>query len=364
MSLAPYDAVVLLSFGGPERADDVLPFLRRVTAGRGIPDERLEVVGQHYYTLGGCSPVNEQGRALREALHAELASRGLDVPVHFGNRNWAPELVDALRDAAVGGAGRVLVVTTSAYASYSSCRQYRENLADAVAAAGADLPDGFAVDKVRPYWNAPAFADVVTAHTLDAVRDAQARGALDGTRIVYVTHSIPDAMAATSGSPDDRGAYVRDHEALAAHVSAAVAREVGRDVPADLVYCSRSGRPQDPWLEPDVNDHLRAVAADGAASVVVVPLGFLSDHMEVVWDLDHEAAATAAEVGLTMTRVPTVGTDPRFVAGLADLVVERAAEARGEAVDPLVRLGAPRPSVCARDCCPNPRGERPALCGR
>lgn len=356
--LQPYDAVVIVSFGGPERTEDVLPFLRRVTAGRGIPDARLEVVGRHYYTLGGRSPVNDQGRALQAALGHELDRRGVGVPVHFGNRNWAPELVDALRAAHDDGARRLLAVLTSAYPSYSSCRQYRENLAEAVAALAAE-GRRLDVDKVRPYWNAPAFADVMTRHTLAAVAELPTGAE---ARLVFVTHSVPTSMADGSGAPDERGAYVADHRLLADHISAAVA-EAGRPLDSALVYCSRSGRPTDPWLEPDVNDHLRALADEGVTTAVVVPIGFVSDHMEVVWDLDHEARATAESLGMRLVRVPTVGTDPEFVSGLADLVEERAAEARGDDIAPTAVVGAPRPSRCPAGCCPNLRGPRPALCG-
>ena len=357
----PYDAVLVLSFGGPERPEDVLPFLRQVTAGRGIPDERLAVVGQHYYDRGGRSPVNDLGRALVAELRDELGLRGVDLPVALGNRNWSPWLVDTLRTLHEAGARRVVTVLTSAFSSYSSCRQYRENLADAVselAAEGRVLD----VDKVRVYATHPGFARTMASLTADTAA-ALPREVLPSTRLVHVTHSIPRWMQDSSGPADAPDvSYRHQHEQLAALVDTTVEERLSVPVPSSLAYCSRSGPPSQPWLEPDINDQLEVLATEGVSDVLVAPIGFVSDHMEVVYDLDTEAMATAERLGLRLHRVPTVGTHPDFVAGLADLVLERAAQARGEEVErPAVAPG-PLWSTCPPGCCRG-RSERPALCG-
>lgn len=377
--LAPYDAILLLSFGGPEQPDEVLPFLQNVTAGRGIPQERLEEVAQHYLKKGGRSPINDQNRALVAALSSDLARRGLACPVLWGNRNWTPYLTDTLRAAADDALRRVLVILTSAYSSYSSCRQYREDLAAALLTLNAEGRE-LRVDKVRPYFNSPAFAEVMTDSTLAAVLRLPAE-ARDRARLLFVTHSVPDAMndASGVGAGGHGGAYRAQHLDLATELAGRLARRLagqpgfaespGVAVPDwDLVYCSRSGPPAQPWLEPDINDHLEELARGGVigpqAGVVVVPIGFVSDHMEVVFDLDDEAAATAEKLRVPFVRAATVGTDPRFVAGLVDLALERAGQARGEAVSaPVVGdLGA-RPAVCPIGCCRNLRADRPAACG-
>ncbi len=362
--LRPYDAVLLLSFGGPEQPDDVMPFLENVTRGRGIPRERLESVAEHYHHFGGRSPINDQNRALLAALRAELDGRGLDLPLLWGNRNWDPYVTDTLREAHEAGHRRLLVVATSAYSSYSGCRQYREDLGAALvtlAAEGREL----AVDKVRVYYNHPGFV----APNVDAVLDGLARLRTDAglaedadVRVLFVTHSVPDAMDEVSGPSGH--AYTRQHRDVCATVADEVARRRGTPTAWELVYCSRSGPPSQPWLEPDVNDRLAQVHADGAAGVVVVPIGFVSDHMEVVYDLDTEAAETAAGLGLPFVRAASVGTDPRFVTGLVDLLVERAAAERGERPQrPATGALGPSHDVCPVGCCRNLRGERPAACG-
>ncbi|XVX18799.1 ferrochelatase [Actinomycetota bacterium] len=362
--LAPYDGILLLSFGGPESAEEIIPFLRRVTAGKGIPDERLAVVGEHYHLFGGRSPINDQNRALLAALRTELDARGSDVPLLWGNRNAAPFTSEALTEAAERGLGRVVTVVTSAYPSYSSCRQYREDLAVAV----QEVTDGGApapvVDKVRPYALHPGFSRTNARLVREAVASVADAG--EGLRLLFVTHSIPDAMDEMSGPGDGEGReYSREHVALAAAIRDEVNAALGLDLQGELVFCSRSGPPHQPWLEPDVNDRLAELAAEGASTVVLAPIGFVSDHMEVVYDLDTEARATCERLGLEMVRVPTVGTDPEFVAGLVDLLEERAAEARGEPVTPAQWPDVPaRPSVCDPGCCPNLRAHRPALCGR
>lgn len=361
-ALAPYDALVLLSFGGPEAPDEVMPFLRRVTAGRGIPDERLVSVAKHYYDFGGVSPINDQCRDLQAALHAELRRRGNATPVLWGNRNGEPFLVDTLREAYDEGARRVLVVTTSAYSCYSSCRQYREDIAaaqDQLREEGRDL----SVDKIRPYAAHPSFARVNTRLVTDAVR-AIDQPDDEKLRLVFVTHSIPEAMDDTSGPGDGEGnLYEHQHDEIAHVIMDEAGATLDRDLKGALVFCSRSGAPGQPWLEPDVNDHLRELAARGVTDVVVAPIGFVSDHMEVKYDLDTEARETADELGLRMRRVPTVGIDAEFVSGLIDLTQERAAQARGEQVVPAAWPGAAMPPVCAPGCCPNLRMDKRAACG-
>ncbi|MFJ5927326.1 ferrochelatase [Kitasatospora sp. NPDC092948] len=364
---APYDALLLLSFGGPEGPEDVVPFLENVTRGRGIPKERLTEVGKHYFLFGGVSPINEQNRELLAALRKDFADHGLDLPVHWGNRNWAPYLVDTLREIADAGHRRVLVLATSAYAGYSGCRQYRENLADALARLAAEGRPELTVDKLRHFYNHPGFVQPMIDATLAAL-DRLPDGARETARLAFTTHSIPTAMAETSGAPDDPargtpgGAYVAQHLDVARLIADAVAERTGvADRPWQLVYQSRSGAPHIPWLEPDICDHLEAQHADGAAAVVMVPIGFVSDHMEVKYDLDTEAVAKAAELGLPVARAATVGADPRFAAAVRELVLERAAVGRGEPVTRCA-LGALGPShdLCATACCPNPRAPRPA----
>ncbi len=357
--LQPYDAVLLLSFGGPEAPDEVMPFLRRVTAGRGIPDERLAEVGHHYDLFGGRSPINDQNRALIRSLEGELADRDIHLPVLWGNRNSPPFLVDTLREAAGRGLHRIVVVTTSAYSSYSSCRQYRENLAEAV---GAVRDEGLVVeiDKIGPYARRTPFVSTNARLVVDAMR-AHAEVPDEELALLFVTHSIPDSMDETSGPGDSEGRlYQEQHHAVADAITEAVQQQLGRALVPEVVYCSRSGPPTQPWLEPDINDRLAELAKEGVRVVVVAPVGFVSDHMEVVYDLDTEAMETAGELGLTLVRVPTVGIDPAFVSGLVDLVVERAEEARGGAAPTGPGV---RPSVCLPGCCPNLRAARPALCG-
>jgi ferrochelatase len=362
--LMPYDGILLLSFGGPEKPEDVMPFLRIVTAGRGIPDERLAVVAEHYQSFGGKSPINDQNRLLLAALRSELDRRELTTPVLWGNRNFDPFVVDTLREAHEAGMRRLVTIVTSAYTSYSSCRQYREDLAAAVATL-AEEGCQIEVDKVRPYFNHPGFSRANARGVTEAVRGLGQR-ADDEVRLVFVTHSIPEAMDDTSGPGDGEGnAYRREHLALAAAITEEVNATLGLELDHELVFCSRSGPPSQPWLEPDVNDALRSLAAAGVRTVVVAPIGFVSDHMEVRFDLDTEAAQTAAAAGLEMVRVPTVGTDPEFVSGLVDLVLERAALARGSAsvLSPTWPSHEVSPPVCRPGCCPNLRAAKPALCG-
>jgi ferrochelatase len=355
---APYDAVLLVSFGGPEGPEEVVPFLENVTRGRGIPRERLAEVGQHYHAFGGRSPINDQNRAFLAALREDLAGAGLVLPVYWGNRNWDPYLVDTVRQMAADGVTRAACFVTSAYSSYSSCRQYRENLYDAVAGVeGAPV-----LDKLRHYFNHPGFVEPMVDATLAALAELP-DDVRESAHLTFVTHSIPEVMNAGSGP--DGGAYVDQHRSVTEEVVERVRQETGRRHRHQLVFCSRSGPPQVPWLEPDINDHLETLHEQGAAAVVMVPIGFVSDHMEVLYDLDTEALATADKLGLPVTRAATAGLDPRFVATVRDLLLERAAVERGEEVD---RASLGRwPACwdrCPAGCCPNPRAERPALAGR
>ncbi|MEU3456786.1 ferrochelatase [Micromonospora sp. NPDC006766] len=308
-----YDALVLVSFGGPERPEDVRPFLQNVTRGRGVPPERLDEVVQHYLHFGGVSPINQQCRELLAAIRADFAANGVDLPVYWGNRNWDPMLADTVALMRDDGVRRALAFVTSAYGGYSSCRQYQEDIAAARAAVGPDAP---VIEKLRQFWDHPGF---VQPHA-DAVRAALAQldpARRDSTRLVFTAHSIPTSMAVTAGPHGGR--YTAQLEETARLVHAAAAP----DLPYDLVWQSRSGPPQVPWLEPDINDHLATLAGQGVTGVVVSPIGFVSDHLEVVWDLDTEALETAKQLGLDYARAGTPGTDPRFVAMVRELVLER-----------------------------------------
>ncbi|MFJ2440078.1 ferrochelatase [Streptomyces sp. NPDC087658] len=362
---SPYDALLLLSFGGPEGPDDVVPFLENVTRGRGIPKERLKEVGQHYFLFGGVSPINEQNRALLDALRKDFAGHGVDLPVHWGNRNWAPYLTDTLREMTRDGHRRIAVLATSAYASYSGCRQYREDLAGALATLEAEGLTPPRVDKLRHYFNHPGFVgpmvDGVLASLADLPEEVRA-----GAHLAFTTHSIPDASADTSGPVEEHGgggAYVAQHLDVARVIVDAVREETGIEYPWRLVYQSRSGAPHIPWLEPDICDHLETLRDEGVPAVVMAPIGFVSDHMEVLYDLDTEATAKAAELGLPVRRSATVGADPRFAAAVRDLLLERAAVERGLEVErcALGALGAGH-DLCPVGCCPA-RAPKPAAAG-
>jgi ferrochelatase len=354
---SPYDALLLVSFGGPEKPEDVVPFLENVTRGRGIPRERLEEVGEHYFLFGGRSPINDQNREFLAALREDLAGNGIDLPVYWGNRNWDPYLKDTLAQMAADGVTRAACFVTSAYASYSGCRQYRENLF----AAASEVDGAPRLDKLRHYFNHPGFIDAMVDATLAALADLRDVDR-DDAQLVFVTHSIPESM--DEGSGPGGHAYVGQHRAVAAEIVERVRLETGHRHAHDLVYCSRSGAPHIPWLEPDINDHLEDLARRGGPAVVVVPIGFVSDHMEVVYDLDTEAAATAEKLGLTFVRAATAGIDPRFVTMVRDLLLERAAVERGEDVARAVEGVLPACwDVCPVGCCPNPRGPLPTLAG-
>jgi ferrochelatase len=363
-SLAPYDAVLLLSFGGPEKPEDVLPFMRNVTRGKGIPEERLVEVSQHYALFGGRSPINDQNRALLAALRAEMDARGIDTPLVWGNRNWEPFTEGALADLRAAGTGRVLSLVTSAYGSYSGCRQYREHVAQALAAAAgldetpqdAEAAAGVRVDKLRHYFNHPGFLRANADAVVEAFGELAGRTGRPVAELVaeapllFVTHSIPLAMEA--GSAAARPGYVAQHEDACRQVADLVAADLGAAPAWSLAFCSRSGPPSQPWLEPDINDVLAERAAAGTTAVVMSPIGFVSDHMEVAYDLDTEAMATSKDLGITAVRAGSASTRAPFVAGLVDLLLERAAAERGE--DPeRVTAGAfdAWPDRCAVGCC-------------
>jgi len=341
-----YDAVLIVSFGGPESRDEVIPFLENVLRGRNVPRERMLAVAEHYYHFGGVSPINLQIRELIAALQAELAQHGPKLPVYWGNRNWRPMLAETLRHMRKDGVRRALAFVTSAYSSYSGCRQYREDILRAQSEVGASAPEAVPqgvpeIDKLRVFFNHPGFIEATEDRLRDALRelpvDARER---DNVQVVYTAHSIPVSMSNTSD-------YVRQLEEVRKLVSERL--QITNDA---LVYQSRSGAPGQPWLEPDVLDHLREVKAQGLASAIVLaPIGFISDHMEVLYDLDVEARELCHSLGLPMARAKTVGVHPKFVAMIRDLIVERMnPESERRA---LGSLGA-RQDVCAMDCCPAP----------
>jgi protoporphyrin/coproporphyrin ferrochelatase len=345
----PYDAILLLSFGGPEGPDDVMPFLENVVRGRGVPRERLLAVAEHYHHFGGVSPINAQNKALLAAVGPELAAHGIDLPVYWGNRNWHPMIEDTVGQMAADGVRRALVFATSAYTSYSGCRQYRDDIDRAAAAVGPGAPR---LDKIRHYFNHPGFIEANAAAVRAALAELPA-DVRDSALLVYTAHSIPSAMNDIAGPPERGGRlYSRQLDEAARLVTEAVRPGGGYD----LCWQSRSGPPSVPWLEPDVNDRLAELAKDGVQAVVVSPIGFVSDHVEVLWDLDAEAAETAERLGLAFARAATVGTDPAFVAMVRELIAERL-----DGATPRRALGDWGPSWddCPLGCCPT-RAPAPA----
>jgi ferrochelatase len=336
-----YDAILLISFGGPERREDVMPFLENVTRGRNIPQERLLEVAEHYYHFGGKSPINDQCRELITALRRELDEHGIGLPIYWGNRNWDPFLADTLRQMRSDGVKHALGLVTSAYSSYSGCRQYRENVAAAQAAVGEGAP---VVDKLRVFYNHPGFVEASALRVREALAQwpESERAAV---RFVATAHSIPSSMAQTS----DYEKQLRETTRL---VAEALCFEQW-----DLVYQSRSGPPNQPWLEPDILDHLKNLHAAGVRHVIVAPLGFISDHLEVLYDLDTEAQALAGELGMRMVRAATVGTHPVFIGMLRQLIAERLSPSEEKLA--IGQFG-PNHDVCPLDCCPAPqRAGRP-----
>jgi protoporphyrin/coproporphyrin ferrochelatase len=338
-----YDAILLVSFGGPEQPADVIPFLERVTAGRNIPLERLAEVAEHYYHFGGKSPINDQCRMLIEALRQELDSASIKLPIYWGNRNWHPLLEDTLRQMYKEGVRRALALMTSAYSSYSGCRQYRENIVAAQQALGSEAP---IVDKIRVFYNHPGFITACADRVKEAV--SQLNSGDRPARLVATAHSIPSSMAETS-----------NYERQLRETTRLVA-EAANLKDWDLVYQSRSGPPSQPWLAPDILDHLRDLKARGVDDIVIAPVGFISDHMEVLYDLDTEARDLAHELGLKVVRAATVGTHPAFVLALRQLIQERLEPGAA----PRLAVGAygPNHDICPPNCCPAPvRAGRPPV---
>ncbi len=374
-----YDAFLLLSFGGPEGPDDVLPFLENVTRGRGVPAERLAEVAARYQAYGGVSPINAQCRDMLGAIGAALRAAGIGLPLYWGNRNWHPFIDDTVRQMKTDGVRRAIAFVTSAYSSYSACRQYLDDIDRAVATVQAEGGHGAPrIDKIRPYFNHPGFIEPFAAAVADALAGLPA-AAQAGARLVFTAHSVPMGMAAASGSPSagtaapgaPGGRYATELREASRLIAERVRGSSFPSLPFDLVFQSRSGPPSVPWLEPDVNDHLAALAKgtlpdgtplpEGApTAVVAVPVGFVSDHMEVVYDLDVEAAQTAASLGLAFARANAPGPTARFAAMAAELVAERVSGAPALALGDL-GLGAFAGGAdgCPADCCRYPPA-RPA----
>jgi ferrochelatase len=328
--MPPCDAFLLVSFGGPEGRDDVMPFLRTVTAGRNVPAERLAAVADHYYDFGGVSPINGQCRDLLAAIERSFAAAAIELPLYWGNRNWDPYLADTLRTMARDGVRHAIAFATSAFSSFSGCRQYLDDIERARAQVGQEAP---AVIKIPPYYRQPGFIASFTAAAAAGFRS------LPDAELVFTAHSVPESMAAASGPSG--GAYPAQLAEAAGLVAGGLTKaRLGRS-DWHLAYQSRSGPPTVRWLEPDIGDCLAGLARDGKKSVVVVPIGFVSDHMEVVHDLDIEAAETAGELGLTMFRAATPGTSTNFVSMITELVREYTTEASGP----------DRLEFCREGCC-------------
>jgi protoporphyrin/coproporphyrin ferrochelatase len=324
-----YDALLVVSFGGPERMEDVIPFLENVLRGRNVPRERMLKVARHYELFGGISPINQQNRALIEALQKELDAAGPTLPIYWGNRNWHPLLPDTIRQMTADGVKRALAFVTSAYSSYSSCRQYLQNIADAQSEVGPQAPR---VEKLRAFYNHPLFIEANVDHIRAALNQLDDPSA---AHLVFTAHSIPESMAANC-----------DYALQLAETGSLIAQALSSEN-WKLVYQSRSGSPAQPWLGPDVSDHLRALSQAGVTNVVVAPIGFVSDHMEVVYDLDVEALALAKEIGISMVRARTAGTHPAFVKMIRELMLERITN------EPARFVGShgPRLNFCLPDCC-------------
>ena len=357
-----YDAILLTSFGGPEAVDEVMPFLERVTAGRGVPRERLELVAEHYLHFDGVSPINDQNRALLSKMRAEFSLRGLELPIYWGNRNSEPYFANTLKQIYEDGHRKILTFVTSAYSSYSGCRQYRENLA--LALLESELEGKLSIDKVRHYFDHPGFVKPFAEGLITSLEQAKSAGLHNGDiKIYFTTHSIPMSMAETSGPETSRGknmggSYVAQHLATAKEIMKLVEEKLGSPQPEwELVYQSRSGAPTIPWLEPDINDAIVESSSLGIKGVILAPIGFISDHLEVVWDLDNEAKTTAEAHSLFFSRVPTPGIDEKFVKAIVDLIEERVSGASAQSLSDL----GPWPGVCEVNCCPNPRGSLPAV---
>lgn len=327
-----YDAVLVVSFGGPEGMDDVIPFLENVLRGRNVPLERMRAVASHYEMFGGISPINRANRNLIAALKKELEAKGPQLPVYFGNRNWHPLLPDTMRQMAADGVKRALAFVTSAYSSYSSCRQYLENISQACARVGENAPR---VDKIRPFFNHPLFIEANIAQTKAALDEIPPERRAS-TPIAFTAHSIPQSMASNC-----------DYEEQLIEVSCLVASALGHER-WKLVYQSRSGAPSQPWLGPDICEHLESLGTVGTTDLVIAPIGFVSDHMEIIYDLDTQASQLCQEIGIRMVRARTAGTHPSFIKMVRELIVERVSSIEGRA---FVGTLGPRPDVCPAVCC-------------
>lgn len=336
-SSAPhYDAILVLSFGGPEKREDVIPFLENVLRGKPVPRERLLEVAEHYYHFGGVSPINQQCSELITSLRKELDAHALHMPIYWGNRNWTPYLNDTMIQMKRDGVKRALTYVTSGFSCYSGCRQYRENISAALAQPEAE---GLQIDKLRVFYNHPDFIAVLAEQVGEAIGEFLEE-ARDNVHIAFTAHSIPLSMSTTS-----------DYEKQLRESCRLVAEQL--NIPEShwkLVYQSRSGRPQDPWLEPDILDHLRDCKSSGIDKVVISPIGFLSDHMEVLYDLDDEARRFCDEQSIFMVRAGTPGNHPRFVGMVRKLIQERVSGSSRECAG----LFPPNHDVCPVDCCPAP----------
>ena len=338
-----FDALLFLSFGGPEGPEEVRPFLENVTRGRDVPPERLDEVAEHYHHFGGVSPINRLNREIIAALEAELREQGRELPIYWGNRNWHPMVEDTVARMADDGVGEALVFATSAWGGYSGCTQYHEDIARARQAVGERAPN---LVKLRQFFDHPLFVEA----NADAVRRAQADLGDPEARLVFTAHSIPQRADDRPG-PDGRPAWYSRQVHEAARL---VAAELGVDG-YDVVWQSRSGPAHVPWLEPDVVDHIEELHAKGVGSVVVSPIGFVSDHLEVVWDLDNEAAEKAAELGMGFRRAGTAGDDPRFAKMIVELIGEHTAEVRPRKLSLLPAAGCGRNGeACPPGCCAPP----------
>ncbi len=329
-----YDAILIVGFGGPERREDVMPFLENVTRGRNVPRERLLGVAEHYDHFGGKSPINDQVRTLIAALKPELERRRIQLPIYWGNRNWHPFLADTMRQMTDAGVRHAIGLVLAAYSSYSSCRQYLEDVARAQATVEPNAPS---VDKLRVFYNHPGFIEANADHLRRALAEIPADRRASA-HVAFTAHSIPFSMARNCR-------YEHQLRETCRLVCERLAIPESR---YQLAYQSRSGRPGDPWLEPDILDHLTALKSQDVREVVVLPIGFLSDHVEVLYDLDVEAQAKSRELGLAMVRAATVGVHPAFVGMLADLIEERLSDLPREAVG----KDGPSHDVCPADCCP------------
>ena len=329
-----YDALLIVSFGGPEKREEVIPFLENVLRGKNVPRERLLEVAEHYYRFGGKSPINDQNRSLIAALREELDRHGISLPIYWGNRNWHPLLPDTMLRIKADGVRRALAFATSAFSSYSGCRQYRENIVSARRDAGEGAPE---VDKLRVFYNHPGFIEAMVERVRGALAEVPEDRRAD-CPLLFTAHSVPVSMAAGAN-------YVPQLEDACRCIAAAVGADKWR-----LVYQSRSGAPGQPWLEPDISEALRETHTSGAPDVAIVPVGFISDHMEVLYDLDTEARALCDELNLHMVRAGTVGTHPRFIRMIRELIEERIAGGERRAMGSF----GPYPDVCPENCCPAP----------